>query len=111
MQLRTDARNATVTVKDSGPGIPHTDHSRVFERHFRGQHAVESEKPGAGLGLPIVKSIVEAHAGTVGLKSPPDGGALLRITLPLAAPTERTRTSTTSPLRELRTPPRQARRQ
>ncbi len=82
IELRGDANHITVTVKDTGPGIPAEDISRVFERHFRGRQAVAAEKQGAGLGLPIVKSIVEAHQGTVGVQSSPGVGTLFQIRLP-----------------------------
>jgi signal transduction histidine kinase len=82
--LRREASNVIVTVADSGPGIAGKDVHRVFERHFRGQHAVESEAPGAGLGLTIVKSIIEAHQGTVEVESPPAGGTRVQASLPLA---------------------------
>jgi protein-histidine pros-kinase len=87
--LQGNANSVILTIKDSGPGIPATEVHRVFERHFRGQHAVAAEAPGAGLGLPVVKSIVEAHKGTVDLECPPMGGTRVHVSLPLAPSTVR----------------------
>ncbi|GAB2445262.1 sensor histidine kinase [Streptomyces incanus] len=71
----------SVTVSDEGPGIPEESMNRVFTRFWRG-----SKRGGTGLGLYIVKGIVEAHGGTITVGRAPGGGAELRFTLPVAAP-------------------------
>ncbi|MBQ1000363.1 ATP-binding protein [Streptomyces sp. RK62] len=71
----------SVTVSDEGPGIPEESMNRVFTRFWRG-----SKRGGTGLGLYIVKGIVEAHGGTITVGRAPGGGALFRFTLPVAAP-------------------------
>ena len=71
----------TVTVSDQGPGIPEESLSRVFTRFWRG-----SKRGGTGLGLYIVKGIVEAHGGTITVDRSPAGGAEFRFTLPVGAP-------------------------
>ncbi|MBN0045449.1 PAS domain-containing protein [Streptomyces actuosus] len=71
----------SVTVSDEGPGIPEESMSRVFTRFWRG-----SKRGGTGLGLYIVKGIVEAHGGTITVGRAPGGGAQFRFTLPVAAP-------------------------
>ena len=54
--------SGSVTVKDTGPGIPEEDLDRVFERHYRGQNITGK---GAGLGLAIVRTCIESCEGTV----------------------------------------------
>ncbi|GGU78720.1 PAS domain-containing sensor histidine kinase [Streptomyces albospinus] len=71
----------SVTVSDEGPGIPEESMSRVFTRFWRG-----SKRGGTGLGLYIVKGIVEAHGGTITVGRAPTGGAQFRFSLPVAAP-------------------------
>ncbi len=70
-----------VTVSDEGPGIPEESMGRVFTRFWRG-----SKRGGTGLGLYIVKGIVEAHGGTITVGRAPGGGAQFRFTLPVGAP-------------------------
>lgn len=71
----------SVTVSDEGPGIPEESMNRVFTRFWRG-----SKRGGTGLGLYIVKGIVEAHGGTITVGRAPGGGAEFRFTLPVATP-------------------------
>ncbi|ELS51886.1 putative Two-component sensor [Streptomyces viridochromogenes Tue57] len=71
----------SVTVSDEGPGIPEESMDRVFTRFWRG-----SKRGGTGLGLYIVKGIVEAHGGAIEVGRAPGGGARFRFTLPVAAP-------------------------
>lgn len=71
----------SVTVSDEGPGIPEESMNRVFTRFWRG-----SKRGGTGLGLYIVKGIVEAHGGAIEVGRAPGGGAQFRFTLPVAAP-------------------------
>nr|WP_227025452.1 ATP-binding protein [Streptomyces tsukubensis] len=70
-----------VTVADEGPGIPEESMNRVFTRFWRG-----SKRGGTGLGLYIVKGIVEVHGGGITVGRGPEGGAEFRFTLPVAAP-------------------------
>ncbi|MGP2436473.1 ATP-binding protein [Streptomyces sp. JW3] len=71
----------SVTVSDEGPGIPEESMNRVFTRFWRG-----SKRGGTGLGLYIVKGIVEAHGGTITVGRGPRGGAEFRFTLPVSTP-------------------------
>ncbi|MET8447588.1 ATP-binding protein [Streptomyces sp. NPDC005209] len=78
----TAANTATsVTVSDEGPGIPEESMNRVFTRFWRG-----SKRGGTGLGLYIVKGIVEVHGGTITVGRAAGGGAEFRFTLPVGAP-------------------------
>jgi signal transduction histidine kinase len=69
-------------VRDTGPGVPAADRERIFERFGRG--AVPEGDEGFGLGLSIVRAIVEAHAGTVAVEDAEPPGARFVITLPVA---------------------------
>jgi len=77
------AKAVRVTVADRGPGIPSGDESLLFEPFHRA--AGHSAKEGVGLGLSIVRSIIEAHEGRVGAANRRGGGALFWFELPLAA--------------------------
>ncbi|MEU1279860.1 ATP-binding protein [Streptomyces sp. NPDC005805] len=76
-----DEKGTAVTVSDQGPGIPEESMGRVFTRFWRG-----SKRGGTGLGLYIVKGIVEAHGGTITVGRGPCGGAEFRFTLPVGTP-------------------------
>jgi two-component system phosphate regulon sensor histidine kinase PhoR len=74
----------TITVADSGPGIPHEDLTRVFERFYRVDKS-RSRPGGTGLGLAIVKHLVELHGGEAVAQNRPEGGAVFTIKLPAAS--------------------------
>jgi PAS domain S-box-containing protein len=76
-----DHSATSVTVSDEGPGIPEESMNRVFTRFWRG-----SKRGGTGLGLYIVKGIVEAHGGTITVGRAPGGGAEFRFILPVGTP-------------------------
>jgi signal transduction histidine kinase len=71
-----------LTVRDSGPGIPPEHLPRVFDRFYRVDAARDSGSGGSGLGLSIVRAIVEAHGGTVTASSGDSGGAVFDVRLP-----------------------------
>jgi two-component system phosphate regulon sensor histidine kinase PhoR len=72
----------TITVADSGPGIPTEDLSRVFERFYRVDKS-RARPGGTGLGLAIVKHLVELHGGEAMAANRPEGGAVFTVTLPV----------------------------
>ncbi|MFF3955813.1 ATP-binding protein [Streptomyces sp. NPDC001890] len=78
---KSDEKGTAVTVSDEGPGIPEESMGRVFTRFWRG-----SKRGGTGLGLYIVKGIVEAHGGTITVGRGPGGGAEFRFILPVSTP-------------------------
>ncbi|MGI9646633.1 MAG: ATP-binding protein, partial [Ilumatobacteraceae bacterium] len=65
-----------------GPGIPEEDRALVFERFHRADAA--RTMPGSGLGLSIVREVVESHGGTVGAAARDGGGAAIGFSLPVA---------------------------
>jgi signal transduction histidine kinase len=73
----------TITISDSGPGIPPEDLTRVFERFYRVDKS-RSRPGGTGLGLAIVKHLVELHGGEAMAANRPEGGAVFTVTLPAA---------------------------
>ncbi len=81
-----DRGNGTrVEVRDSGAGIPDEDLDRVFDRLYQGDPARDRRTGSAGLGLSIVRALVEAHGGRVGAGRAPEGGAVVWFELPPAA--------------------------
>jgi signal transduction histidine kinase len=76
--------DAQVAVIDRGPGIPANDLDRVFERFYRVDEARGRKHGGAGLGLAIVRRLVELHGGRVWAESTSGEGATVTFTLPLA---------------------------
>jgi signal transduction histidine kinase len=77
---------ARVWVTDEGPGIPPEDRGRIFNRFARAGRTSHDGSAGAGLGLPIVRAIAEAHHGRVGLQSAPGEGATFTLILPVDQP-------------------------
>jgi signal transduction histidine kinase len=77
---RAEGTRAVIEVADSGSGIPPDVRPFVFDRFHRARRAAGGG--GAGLGLPLVRAIVEAHGGSVVTDDSPLGGALFRISLP-----------------------------
>jgi two-component system sensor histidine kinase KdpD len=73
--------SVTLAVLDRGPGIAPDEIGRVFDKFFRGQKGKDKVE-GTGMGLSIVKSIVEAHGGTVKAENRTGGGAAIVFTLP-----------------------------
>jgi two-component system phosphate regulon sensor histidine kinase PhoR len=77
---------ARITVTDEGPGIPPAEHQRIFEPFYRLGSELRRETTGVGIGLSIVKHIVEGHRGRVGVESRPGQGTCFIIELPLELP-------------------------
>jgi two-component system, OmpR family, sensor histidine kinase BaeS len=73
---------AVVEVADTGPGIPEDELDHIFDRFYRGRLA---RAGGSGIGLTVVRQLVEAHGGTVTAANRPSGGATFAVRLPLLA--------------------------
>jgi len=69
-----------IDVDDHGPGVPHAERERIFERFVRG--GSRGSLPGSGLGLSIVAETVQGHGGRVWCEDAPGGGARFRVELP-----------------------------
>ncbi len=87
VMIDNDGEWVTVTVRDSGPGIPEGAREKVFQRFHSDRPLAEDFGNHSGLGLAIARSIVEAHDGSLHAEARPDGlpGACLQIRLPAAA--------------------------
>ena len=83
---RDDAKGeVSLDVADNGPGIPPEARDLVFDRFVRGTGSADTiPGPGTGLGLAIVRAVAHSHGGEVTVAASPSGGALFRVTLPLA---------------------------
>lgn len=82
VEVKDSAASGTVTVEDDGIGIPQKDLPFIFERFYRADQSRSRKTGGAGIGLAIVKSIVEAHRGTVSAESREGKGSRFTVTLP-----------------------------
>jgi signal transduction histidine kinase len=83
VELTRTEREARIEVRDTGVGIPEADLPFVFERFFRSDRARRAYSGGSGLGLSIVRWIVEAHKGKVEVRSEVDRGTTVAVLLPL----------------------------
>lgn len=86
--LSEDHDLVELVVSDDGPGIPTEERERVFERFTRLDEGRSRDLGGSGLGLSIVRSIAEAHGGTVELDDAELGGARFTVRLPASTPTD-----------------------
>lgn len=73
-----------VRVADDGPGLTTEEQARVFEKFYRGGNATARRERGSGLGLAVVRSLVELHGGRVWVESAPNQGACFSVALPRA---------------------------
>jgi PAS domain S-box-containing protein len=72
-----------IGIRDHGPGIPDDMREQVFEKFVQIEGVEAQRKGGSGLGLSISKAIVEAFGGRIGVESPPEGGSLFYIEMPV----------------------------
>ena len=82
--LRTDGRMIALRVEDRGPGLPKSERGRVFDPFYRGRNAHETQAPGSGLGLSLVRHVAEAHGGHVRLEPRDEGGTAVVMEIPVA---------------------------
>jgi PAS domain S-box-containing protein len=83
VSVAADRDQAVLTVADTGIGIPAADREWIFERFYRTAIATEQAIPGTGLGLTIIKAIVEAHNGSITVDSNEDRGSTFTVRLPI----------------------------
>jgi signal transduction histidine kinase len=78
--VEPDGDRVMLSVVDHGPGVPQAEREKVFDRFYRAEHTRDN-RPGIGLGLPIVRGLVEACGGSVWVEDAPGGGAAFRVSL------------------------------
>ena len=85
IQVSIDFESGQLILKisDDGPGIPVSDQPHIFEKYFRASN-ISTSVDGSGLGLSIVKSIVDMHQGKISVSSSDDSGATFTIVLPIS---------------------------
>jgi signal transduction histidine kinase len=85
VSIHQQGNEMQVDVQDNGVGIAVEDQSRIFERFFRGEHPLVLATPGTGLGLPIVRQLVEMHNGRIWMTSSgvPGEGSTFSFALPI----------------------------
>jgi signal transduction histidine kinase len=82
---RNQGNEVRITVEDRGLGISSADIAHIFEPFYRGNEAITAQIKGSGVGLSLVKQIVEAHRGRVSVKSTPGTGSVFTLHLQVAA--------------------------
>jgi two-component system, OmpR family, phosphate regulon sensor histidine kinase PhoR len=83
IKMQPEGENALVEISDNGPGIPESDLPYIFERFYRVDKSRSRKSGSTGLGLSIVKHIMEAHGAEYSIESIPDQGTTFRFSLPL----------------------------
>src|SRR5262249_8520808 len=85
IQVKLEAFNgwATLTVRDTGVGIPANELPHMFERFHRIEHSGGRTQEGTGIGLALVQELVKLHCGNVSVESTAGSGSAFRVTIPL----------------------------
>jgi signal transduction histidine kinase len=83
ISLKSDKESVTLAVKDEGIGIHQEELGKIFEKFFQGKNALSQSVKGTGLGLTLVKHIVEAHGGNVLVESRSGKGSQFSMVFPL----------------------------
>ncbi|MEW5813843.1 MAG: HAMP domain-containing sensor histidine kinase, partial [Spirochaetota bacterium] len=78
----SSSRELCIKVQDKGMGLSRKDLPHIFEPFYRGEYALEEQVPGTGLGLSLVKRIIEAHGGKVAVESSPGKGSTFTLSIP-----------------------------
>jgi len=82
LELAYENNQIKITVADTGIGIPKSQLDRVFTKFFRGENALLFQTSGSGLGLYMIKNIIDRHCGTISVKSQENKGSIFVIMLP-----------------------------
>lgn len=83
VSIQVSQPDMVITVEDNGLGIPTSQQEKIFTKFYRADNAIESEQEGTGLGLYILKAIMEETNGTIGFTSREGQGTTFRVTIPL----------------------------
>lgn len=82
VEVTSDGGEVLITVSDRGAGIPNAERDRIFERFVR----LDGSTAGTGIGLYLVKALVDAHGGKISVSDAPGGGARFEVRLPTGSP-------------------------
>lgn len=82
VSAKQEGGSISISVEDQGPGIPREEQKKLFDRFVRGDEARRSGARGIGVGLALVKSVVEAHGGSVKLSAEPGQGSTFTLMIP-----------------------------
>jgi two-component system sensor histidine kinase CpxA len=82
VQLKEQGTQATIQIRDHGPGVPPEMLSHIFRPFYRVADARDRQSGGTGLGLAITERAIRLHHGEVNARNAPDGGLLVSLTLP-----------------------------
>jgi signal transduction histidine kinase len=86
LDVRRENDRVVISVTDRGVGIPRAEQQKIFEKFYRVEDTLIHTTKGSGLGLALVKHIMDAHGGTVELTSVPGEGTTFRLLVPLQPP-------------------------
>ena len=86
LQVQSLPDQVLFSVRDNGIGIPASEHKRIFQNFYQVDQRLSRQGGGCGLGLSIVRFIVNAHEGRVAVQSRPGAGSTFTITIPAVAP-------------------------
>jgi len=84
VQLYPKGNKIVISVRDQGVGIRKEDQEKIFSRFYRAGEELTQAVKGSGIGLTIVKQIVEAHQGEVTVESSPGKGSIFNVILPVS---------------------------
>jgi len=79
-----DTKNCTIAVADQGIGIPSEDREKIFTKLFRAHNVLENDTDGMGLGLYMIKTIIDRFGGTISFTNNKPAGTIFTVTIPLA---------------------------
>ena len=85
VEVRRQDDRVLIAVGDEGPGIPRAEQRAIFKKFVRGRSAVDANVKGTGVGLSMVRRIVDAHGGEIRLDSDAGRGSTFTIALPVQA--------------------------
>ena len=83
VHVKSDAENVIIQVKDRGIGIPQDELGKIFDKFYQGRSALKQSVKGTGLGLTLVKHVVEAHGGKISVESKMSQGTTFSLIFPL----------------------------
>jgi signal transduction histidine kinase len=83
IHVRKDKTNVIIEIKDKGIGIPPNELDRIFDKFYQGRNTLRQSFQGTGLGLTLVKHTVEAHGGSMTVKSRIGEGSTFSVILPI----------------------------